>query len=263
MKKLLLFLCGLCILLPLGMLVLYAFAGRWPWPALFPESFSAARLYDTLDGSTLSVLLRSIGSSFLSALLSTLVAAPAARAIACYHFPGKRIIRALLLAPVLLPSTAYFVGLQTLFTRLGIIDTTLAVILSHAIVILPYGVWTLTDVMNSVGLGLEEQARSLGASPFSALATVTLPLLLPALVSVTALGFVISFGQYFLTLMIGGGRVRTFAMLAVPYIQGGDRQISALYSLIFVGISAGIYSLFGGIMARHYKDAAAIGKGAM
>lgn len=142
-----------------------------------------------------------------------------------------------------------------MFTRMGLIDTPVGVILSHCIVILPYTVWTLTDVVESLGNGLEEQARTLGASPSAVLRHVTLPLLAPAIFSVTALGFVISFGQYFLTLMIGGGQVQTFAMV-VPFIQSGDRLYAAAYSLAFVAISALVYGGFSCLMSRHYRCAA-------
>ena len=114
-----------------------------------------------------------------------------------------------------------------------------------------------------MGKGLEEQARTLGASGPAALWHITLPQLLPALAAVTGLGFVISFGQYFLTLMLGGGRVRTFAMLVVPYIQGGDRQLSAAYSLAFIAICAGVYCLFSRILQKHYREPVSMGKGAL
>ena len=251
------------MLLPLCVLAVYTLFSRWPWPDLLPVDFSLDALIGILRANTLRVLVSSIGYSLLGALVATLVAAPGAMALAWYTFRGKRLMRALLLAPVLLPSTAYFVGLQAFFTRMGLGDTVLAVLLGHVIVILPYGVWTLTDVLGQMGKGLEEQARTLGASGIKALWHITLPQLLPALVSVTALGFVISFGQYFLTLMLGGGRVRTFAMLVVPYIQGGDRQLSAAYSLAFIAICAGVYCIFSRILQKHYREPVSMGKGAL
>lgn len=263
MKRALLCLTGLAVLLPICVLALYALFSRWPWPSLAPASPTLDALAGVFQGSALRVLLSSVAYSLLSALVATLVAAPGAMALAWYAFRGKRLVRALLLAPVLLPSTAYFVGLQAFFTRMGLGDTVLAVLLGHVIVILPYGVWTLTDVLGQMGKGLEEQARTLGARGAQALWHITLPQLLPALASVTALGFVISFGQYFLTLMLGGGRVRTFAMLVVPYIQGGDRQLSAAYSLAFVAICAGVYCAFSRILQKHYREPGSMGKGAL
>ena len=181
MKRTLFYLAGLAVVLPMALLALYALFSRWPWPDLLPSRFTLDALASVFQGNALRVLRGSIGYSLLSALVATLVAAPGAMALAWHSFRGKRLVRALLLAPVLLPSTAYFVGLQAFFTRAGLGDTVLAVLLGHVIVILPYGVWTLTDVLGQMGKGLEEQARTLGASGPAALWHITLPQLLPAL----------------------------------------------------------------------------------
>ena len=151
MKRTLLYLAGLAVLLPMALLALYALFSRWPWPDLLPARFTLDALAGVFQGNALQVLTSSIGYSLLSALVATLVAAPGAMALAWHSFRGKRVVRALLLAPVLLPSTAYFVGLQAFFTRAGLGDTVLAVLLGHVIVILPYGVWTLTDVLGQMG----------------------------------------------------------------------------------------------------------------
>ena len=49
--------------------------------------------------------------------------------------------------------------------------------------------------------------------------------------------FIISFSQYFLTLIIGGGNVITYPLVMFPYIQSGDRTLSSLYSIVFIIIS--------------------------
>ena len=48
-----------------------------------------------------------------------------------------------------------------------------------------------------------------------------------------------------------------------PYIQGGDRQLSAAYSLAFVAICAGVYCLFSRILQKHYREPVSMGKGAL
>ena len=50
-----------------------------------------------------------------------------------------------------------------------------------------------------------------------------------------SMGFILSYSQYFTTLMVGGGRVKTIALVLVPYIQSGDRSLSSVYSTAFVG----------------------------
>lgn len=252
MKRLTLWMMAIAITLPIVLLCVYALATRYTWPGIVPQESGLRGLRALFSLAAMKTLLQSVLYSLISALFSTLVAIPAARAFAFYEFWGKRLFRSLLLLPILLPATSFFIGLQIAFTKIGVIDTAFAVIVAHSIVILPYPIWTITDVMQSIGLLEEEQARTLGASRLRAFVQTSLFKLLPCFACVVALGFVISFGQYFLTLMIGGGRVQTFAMLVVPYIQGGDRMISSAYSLLFALISVAVYGAFYLLMKKHY-----------
>lgn len=131
MRKLVLWLWSIALALPLLLLLISAGAARWAWPEILPSTFSLQGLVSVFSDSALSVLGSSILLSLTSAALTTLISLPAARALALLSFPGKNLVRALLLLPVLLPSTAYFIGLQTLFTRMGLIDTPVGVILSR------------------------------------------------------------------------------------------------------------------------------------
>ena len=62
------------------------------------------------------------------------------------------------------------------------------------------------------------------------------------------MGFILSYSQYFTTLMVGGGRVKTIALVLVPYIQSGDRALSAVYSVAFVGSALAVFFIFEGII---------------
>ena len=84
----------------------------------------------------------------------------------------------------------------------------------------------------------------LGAKPLRAFFQVTLPALLPGILSSMSMGFILSYSQYFTTLLVGGGRVKTLALVLVPYIQSGDRALSAVYSVAFVGSALLVFFLF-------------------
>ena len=59
-----------------------------------------------------------------------------------------------------------------------------------------------------------------------------------------SMAFIISYSQYFTTLLVGGGRVRTLALVLVPYIQSGDRSLSAVYAAVFVLSAVLVFALF-------------------
>jgi len=124
----------------------------------------------------------------------------------------------------------------------------------HLICSLPYAVTLLQDGTKAMGTRLEEQARVLGAGPWTAFMKVTLPNLFPVMLSAFSMAYIVSFSQYFLTLMIGGGSVKTFSIVMVPFLTGGQRNFASVYSLIFLVITITIFGVFEWIVSRFMKE---------
>lgn len=243
----------LVLCLSLLVLLIYAFTPQWPWPRLWPAKFNLKALSKLWQGDFPQVLASSLLLSCLASILTILLSLPASRALALYEFPAKRIVRLFFALPLLIPSSSYFIGLESLFTRWAISNSFGGVLLGHALVILPYSVFTLENIWRQLGTGYEEQAVSLGATPYKAIREVSLPLMAPAVISCQALGFVISFGQYFLTLMLGGGRVKTLSLILVPYMQSSNRLLAAQSSLLFILICGGLYLACQKLLLHYYR----------
>ncbi|MCG0276463.1 MAG: ABC transporter permease subunit [Thermosediminibacteraceae bacterium] len=225
------------ILFPIVVLMLWAFAREWPWPHLFPTGFSVRgwiHLFNPTTGA-LPVLLYSVMLSSLVAFITVTLSLPAARALAFYDFRGKRALEIFILSPMVIPTTAVAMGIHVNFIRIGLADTFWGVVICHLLPCIPYGIKILTGVFEALGDRIEQQARVLGAGRLKTYLYVTLPLISPGLITASIMAFVVSFSQYFLTFLIGGGRVMTFSMLLFPFIQGGDRHLSAVFSLAFIG----------------------------
>ena len=225
------------ILLPVAVMVLWSVTGRWPWPNLLPESYTVRTLQELLFGSAKlpEILLSSIWLAAVVSVLATVVGVLTARATELYEFPGRSLVQAAGFLPLLVPGTVFATGIQLTLIRMGLTDTLVGVILVHLVVALPYCVTIMADVTRAVGVRHEEQAATLGAGPFRAFCLVTLPQLLPGILSSMSMGFILSYSQYFTTLMVGGGRIKTLALVLVPYIQSGDRALSSTYATVFVG----------------------------
>ncbi len=252
--RVVLLLTGISILLPIAVLLLWTVTGRWPWPNLLPESYSLRTLQELFFGSAKlpELLLSSISLGAIVALLATMVAVLTARATEFYDFKGKSLVRMGSFLPLLVPGTVFAMGIQITLIRLGLSDTLSGVVIVHLIAALPYCITIMTDMTRAVGQHLEEQAMVLGAGPFTAFFQVTLPALMPGILSSMSMGFILSYSQYFSTLLIGGGRVKTLALVLVPYIQSGDRALSAVYSLVFVGSALLVFFVFEG-MIQHLE----------
>ena len=230
-----LFTAGLA-LFPILLLLVYSFAHSWFWPALFPGNWSARAWVYVLsrDSGVLAGVTTSAVIAVIVSILSVLVAVPAARALAWFEFPGRRLLFFLLLLPVLAPPLAAAMGVHGLFLRWGLAETFAGVILVHLIPATPYAILMLAGSFSHLDPDLEAQARTLGASRIAIWRYITLPAIAPGLAVAAAFTFLISWSQYLMTLWIGGGRVQTLPLILVAFQRGGDQAISASLSLVFL-----------------------------
>ncbi|WP_090553513.1 ABC transporter permease [Natronincola ferrireducens] len=242
------------LVFPLLNLVIWSFAKNWPWPYLLPQELGLRGILHLLGPSSraLKNLLFSIYLSMVVTIITLLLSIPAAKALGVYKFRGKEFFKILILAPIIVPPVAVALGIHLTFIRLGLANTFWGVVLVHLIPCLPYGIRILTNVFEIIGESMEMQARVLGATPWQTFTYVTLPLIAPGLVSAGSLVFIVSFSQYFLTFLIGGGRVITFAMMMFPYIQSGDRMMASVYSLVFVAATLVVLILMEKVIKSYY-----------
>ena len=244
--KLLLAVTLFSIFIPAVQILLWSVAERWPWPGLLPESYSVRTVRELLFGSAKlpRLLLSSVTLALTVGILGTVVGLLTARATELYSFPGKRLVPFGAFLPLLVPGTVFAMGIQITLIRMGLSDTVMGVVLVHLIAAIPYCITILTDVTRAVGNSLEQQAMVLGASPLRAFLHGSLPSLLPGILSSVSMGFILSYSQYFTTLMAGGGRVKTLALVLVPYIQSGDRPLASIYSVAFIGSALLVFFTF-------------------
>lgn len=243
------------LLFPLLVLILWSFAETWTWPNIFPSEFSLRGFQDFVrpGSEMLSVLLCSICLSAVVTLIALIISIPAARALGLFKFKGKRFINILVLAPVIVPTVSVSMGIHLTFIKLGLANTFSGVVLVHLLPCLPYGIRMLANVFEITGDRMEQQAKVLGAKPFQVFLHITLPMIMPGILSAGSLIFIISFSQYFLTFLIGGGRIITLPMIMFPYIQAGDRVMAASYSLVFLVTSLFFLTFLEKAVKSYYK----------
>jgi len=244
------------ILSPLVVIVVWSLAGRWAWPHLLPENFSLRGMQELFGGysGAMETLFFSIGLSLVVALLAVIIGTMTARALVFYDFYGKRVIDLSTFLPIIIPGTVFAMGINVIFIEMGLSDSVAGVIVAHLICSLPYAIKIMTDITQAFGRKLEEQAAVLGASFRQTMAFITLPSLLPGLIASGCMAYIVSFSQYFLTLIIGGGTVMTFSVKMVPYLQSGDRTLASAYSLVFVCSTLLVFIIFETTIKKFYRD---------
>lgn len=224
------------LVLPLVPLAIWSFARGWRFPDLLPQAWSLkAWIYALSDTSgVLDSLGLTIGISLCATVLSILVGVPAGRALGLYKFRGKQVVELLVLAPIIVPGIAVALGIHSVFIALGLTNTVTGVILVHLVPTLPYMVLVMAGVFSNFDPSYESQARSLGAGPLQTFRYVTLPAILPGILVGGMFAFLVSWSQYILTLLIGGGRVVTLPLLLFNFATSGRNDIAGAIGMIYV-----------------------------
>ncbi|MFD2793804.1 ABC transporter permease [Promicromonospora vindobonensis] len=196
----------------------------------------------------------SLRTSVVATVLCVALGVPLALLLARAAFPGRRVVRALLLLPLVLPPVVGGLALLTLLGRSGLLGgvlevlgmrvpfTTAAVVLAQAFVALPFLVLTLDGALRSHDTAHEDVAATLGARPTRILLRVTLPALAPALVSGTVLAFARALGEFGATITFAGALQGVTQTLPLEiYLQrSSDPDAAVALSLVLVVVALAI-----------------------
>ena len=249
------------LLLPLLPLVVWAVSGSWRYPDLLPPGLSSRGAGLVTGGEVVRALGTSLGIAAAVAVLASAIGFPAGRAIGLHRFRGRRLVQFLLLAPVIVPGLAVTLGLQIFFVRYGLADTVAGVVLVQLMPTVPYAATLLGAAFANFDRDYERQARALGAGPLRTVRSVTLPLLRPALVTTALLTFLISWSEYILTLLIGGGRVTTLPLLLFAAIESSDRTAAAALGLLVIVPPVLLVLTVGRVFGRRDESLLALARG--
>jgi putative spermidine/putrescine transport system permease protein len=225
----------LALAIPLVPVLLWSFSGGWFFPHLIPTKF-ALRAWEYIlspDTKVLAAFLTSLVISSVVAVIAGLIGLSAGRALGLRRFRGKRLVYFLMLAPEIVPPLTVAMGNQVAFIKLGLADTVLGVVLVQLVPTIPYVTLVMSAVYSNYDVNFEDQARVLGASQLRAFWHVTLPALFPGLVVAVLFAFLISWSEYIMTLLIGGGVVQTLPLLLFSF-AGTDLGIASAMCVLCV-----------------------------
>lgn len=191
----------------------------YPMPGLsmkwYEDFFADPRWIDALKSS----LIIALSATVLSMVLGTLAALGLARA----NFPYRAWVMAFLISPMIVPVVITAVGMYFFFANLGLNNTYFGIILAHTALATPFVVITVTATLIGFDQSLNRAGASLGASPMTVFRKVTLPLILPGMISGALFAFITSFDEVVVVLFIASPDQRT---LPKQMFSGIREQIS-------------------------------------
>jgi len=207
----------------------------------FPTSHWSLRWFKTLAfyPEFVSAFWRSLWLGALSSALAVAVSVPAALAIARYRFRGREAFTALFMSPLMIPNIVLGIAFLRFFTEIGLSGTFTGLVLSHIVIVLPFAL-RLT-LASAVGLdrAIEHAAVSLGASEWTVLKRVTLPLIVPGLASGWALAFINSFDEVTMTVFVAAPGTETLPVRMFLYIQDNIDPLVTSVSACVIAITVG------------------------
>lgn len=241
----LLFVVALLSTLPVLLLILRAVAAVWRFPDVLPSAVPGTSPADGMQspafGSILHVLsapelvqamLTSLGLAVATGLISTVLGFLAGRTLVSARTGVRRIVTGLAFFPVIAPPIALGVGVQVLAIRAQLAGEFTGVLLAHVIPAAGYLTLFFLGVLSAYDRSMEEEARTLGASAWQTFVRVTVPALRARWGEALVLGALVSWGQLALTLLIGGGVVRTLPVALLSFVRAGDDRLAAAAAIL-------------------------------
>lgn len=180
-------------------------------------------------------------SLWLAALSSTIaiaLAVPAALAIARYRFPGREAMTTLFMSPLMVPHVVLGIAFLRFFTQIGLSGSFAGLVLSHIIVILPFALRLVLAASYGLDRRVEHAAISLGAGTTTVFRRVTLPLILPGVVSGWLLAAINSFDEVTMTVFIASPSTVTLPVRMFLYIQDNIDPLIAAVSACLIALTA-------------------------
>jgi molybdate transport system permease protein len=207
--------------------------------------------------SSLAALWLSLRTSIAATALCIVFGIPMALVLARSRFPGQRLLRALVLLPLVLPPVVGGIALLYTFGRRGLLGSSLqflgidiafsttAVVMAQTFVALPFLVLSLEGALRSVGTRFEAIGATLGARPTTVLRRITLPLVMPALISGAVLSFARALGEFGATLTFAGSLQGTTRTLPLEiYLQREvDPDAAVALSLVLIVVAVIVVGL--------------------
>ncbi len=250
------FLVALCVtafaylILPILVVVAAPF-GDTGYLAFPPKGFTlqwySAALADT---RYLGGFLTSLKIGVVTALISSVVGILAAYALTRYDFPGRSLVEALFLSPLILPTLVLAVGLSLYFTKIGFVAGTSRLIAAHLVVCIPYVIRVTLPILRRFDRTLEEAAQNLGASPFQTFYLILLPVIRPGIIAGAVMAFITSFDEVVLALFLASPGEPTLPVMIYSAVQLGFEPTVAAVSGLLVVLTVFLmllYQVFGGV----------------
>ncbi|MDL2293814.1 ABC transporter permease [Ruminococcaceae bacterium OttesenSCG-928-D13] len=185
----------------------------------------------------------------LSTVISVVVGTLGALGLKRYEFRGKKLVNSMLYIPIIVPEIVLAVALLIIFMTFGFSLGMGSILIGHCTFCIPYAVVTIKGRISGDGNSLEEASMDLGANRMQTFFRVTLPSIMPGVMSAAFLAFTLSIDDVVMSNMLAGAKNSTLPVLILSMNKSGiTPDVNALTTLMILAIVAAML-LSGGVKA--------------
>lgn len=204
------------------------------------------------DPQWYDALVTSLEIAVLVTLVATLLGTAASFALVRGEFPLKKVVSALLLAPLVVPVVIIAIAVFAAFLRWRLSGTVRGFVLAHTALAVPFVIITVSSSLRTFDRRLERAAQNLGAGPMATFRQVTLPMILPGVLSGALFAFITSFDEVVVALFVQSPDVRTLPVqMFTSVTREVDPTIAAASSMMLV-LTTALLTLFA--LARRKEE---------
>lgn len=190
-----------------------------------------------------SALIDSLWYSLIIAVLATIISVVigtlGALGLKRYEFRGKKLINNMLYVPIIVPEIVLAVALLIIFMNVGLALGMGSILIGHCTFCIPYAVVTIKGRISGDGNSLEEASMDLGANRIQTFFRVTLPSIMPGVMSAAFLSFTLSIDDVVMSNMLAGAKNSTLPVLILSMNKTGiTPDVNALTTLMILAIVA-------------------------
>jgi putative spermidine/putrescine transport system permease protein len=182
---------------------------------------------------------------FLTAILATVLGTLAALGLTRGRFPGRTVVNALALSPLIVPVVVIAIGMFAVFVQWKIAGSVVGLVLAHTALALPFVIVNVGTSLRTIDRNLELAAANLGADPRRSFLHITLPLILPGVLAGAIFSFITSWDEVVVALFLTSARYRTLPVEMWEQVRSVvDPTVAAVSTTLFVVTTALLVVLF-------------------
>jgi putative spermidine/putrescine transport system permease protein len=179
-----------------------------------------------------------------SALIATILGTLAAVGLARIRLPGRSLLIAIVIAPIVIPAVVWALGMRFILEQLGMLGSFTGLIVAHTVLTAPLVFIAVSLSLRSLPPRLLYAALSLGADAVDAFRTITVPLMMPGIVAGVMIAFVTSFGEVALSFVLRGNALQTLPVSvfdgARVNVDASQAAVGSVFIVVAILVTVGI-----------------------